>query len=139
MDTTTNFKISQEGLKTKIEVDGQDISHKLRGVRLVLEPRKIPELWLEQTPNSSEIELEGVVYVVGPPDPQDTLRLVKQFLQNLDPQMVEQEALESLQWGEDKSVAMAVIQKIIEVVDASVELTTNSEVHRSTDDRPVQD
>lgn len=87
-----------------IKVNGEDVSHMVRGLSLDLAVKEVPVLTLQLSGRNGKIVGEGIVEVMGEgPD-----------LTALDAEEIEAEALARQSWGETKSLTQLIIDIIQE-------------------------
>lgn len=90
----------QNGRATKVVVNDQDVLKSVNALRLEVQEGALPTLTLLVDAGDVELAGPGVV-VVEQKDEVDCTDLMVEFLDSIDPEMLEAESLSSLGWGSD--------------------------------------
>ena len=115
---TTPVEIEVDGLGCqKLLIDGQDLRSEVSGFGVVAEVGQPPVINVKLSgAQSVNIKGSAVVQVIEPvPDP----ALIVQFLEAIDPTMVETLALKNLGYGGD-TVAVSMMKVLIEMAKGEV-------------------
>lgn len=103
-----NYRISLAGISPKVEIDGKPLEAPIRGVRIMQNYGEFPILELLLDARSIEIEGHGTVNAVQIAGPGS----VEAFLDTLDADEIEQEALTNTDFG--TSVSRSILNAIRE-------------------------
>lgn len=104
---------------TYVQVDGHDLTGQVMALAFDSAPGQSPVLSLHM-PVNGELEGEGIIQVIKPGNN------VAEFLRQLDPLAIEQEALNSMQWGDGGSVGAAIMTLLIHLAEEAQDGTAES-------------
>jgi len=109
MDGLAKFQIesSPTGRGT-VKVNGEDVTEQISGMTFDMRPGQPPLLTLHYIGASGVIEGEGIVRVQTEPTEGDDLL---EFLEAINPKLLEEEALEQSGWGDNQTEMMLTILK----------------------------
>lgn len=108
-----SFSISLATNKKKVVINNEEVTNRIRRVVVEDEAGGVPRVFLEML-GEGVIEGEGIVTIQNEVDFRDS---IYQFLQSLDPGMVEKVALDRLGgFGADETTGQAFLNAISEIV-----------------------
>ncbi len=105
------IEVGTYGLKS-LEVNGQDWTANVAGVQLGVGKDSVPTVTVALTPEPFVFEGEGVV-VVETTSPADEGKIIEKFLDQLDPGIIDEMALENLGFGESSTSSVFQVLKDI--------------------------
>lgn len=100
-----------------IELDGHDVASSVASLHLQMDPRDLPQLYLQLRSNVEDLSVDGVVYVT-PEAPKSAADELCRLLAHLDAEAIQAQALESMGWGESTPGATA--RAIMDAIAATV-------------------
>lgn len=92
-----------------VEVNGEDISDRIRGLALQVVPGQTPVMTVHQLASASRFEGQGIVQVQS--DPQVVADSILRFLEAMDPEELERVSLERQSWGDSAIESMLAVMK----------------------------
>ncbi|WP_329126028.1 hypothetical protein [Streptomyces sp. NBC_01353] len=111
-DKPRQVHIVSEGHTARVQVDGTDLSRSLRGYTLEHRIDQPPLLVLYAAATRGPLEFEGLAHVVVGEEQQNPAETIADFLRSLDPQTLEQAALNRDDLGQDRyALARAMLQQ----------------------------
>lgn len=127
-------KKSGENALALCEVEGVDLTRVVTGIQVNAQHDDVPEVFLFFR-SDVDIDLDAYVKVVQPSPPKDQYRFAASAIRLLDPKMVEQAALEALEFGGNQNVIVQALEVIAGVLeDAANQLEAPEEVRGSEHD-----
>lgn len=99
---------------TQVVVDGHDVTDLVESVNMLCRTGDVTRVGLALKPGADVQQLEGTGVVVAQPVATDVAR----WLANIDPDVLDKEVAENMGWGDDASMAKAVLARLKEMAGA---------------------
>lgn len=110
-------RITSDGVTHQVEIDGEDVTDKVTAVQLQVVANEPAQVILHARP---DVCFDGDAIVTKPVAADiDELALIRDFLEHLDPEAVEADALANMEFGGGNIVA-AVLETLVAYTKATV-------------------
>lgn len=109
--STKRVKIEADVIgRGKMSIDGVDVSEIVQGVSVGVFRGMPTEIIVQFVPGDVQIDVEGAIGLMSKE---------AQFLEHLDPREVDQEAMNRMEFGEDRTLTELVIEVLKEKVNGA--------------------